>query len=474
MVIHFLLLTPLIFIIFLYSKNIKNKNKNLFAEAYLGLNVICYCAYYLLAYRIHHSYSDLSEGDFLNGIYIFYILFLSSSFYIYLINKKIGFGDRFINKSNLTILKLLEPRNNINLLILIFFIFGFSLFYINRIAILVCESEPFNLIKDNNLLVSLFQKTHTIGYFGFFLIVCGILLFVDKILKFKSYKLFNGLLGYCLLLTILIFLVLNTSSSVSLIIAYVIISSIIFHTISKKVFFINLFFLTLLIIILSSVKNEIRKEISPLLWNCKLNVLNNSYTIVNKSTNFYKFNKDKKYILENGDYIKTDVNLFRYMTANFLERVDFLQMLSQTHYLSNTKYSNEDNDKLKLKYGATYLNPSQQWQQQFGIDINQLNPTTVSSFNMPASIESYYNFGVIGFTIFSILMGAIIYIISKILNSGKISKELKILLTVTYFPFLNLENHLLFMLKNWIYVTILIFTIVIIVNYINNKLNNRF
>jgi len=272
----------------------------------------------------------------------------------------------------------------------------------------------------------------------------------------------------------LIFLILNTSSSVSLIISYIIISSIIFHTISKKVFYINLIFLTFIIIILNSVKNEIRKEISPLVWNCKINVISNSYTIAKKTTNFYEFNKDKKYMLVNGEFVKTDVSFIRYMTANFLERVDFLQMLSQNYYLVNTEFNIEDNDKVELKYGETYLNPSQPWQKIFGIDIKQLNMGVESSFNMPASIESFYNFGTIGFTIFSILMGGIIYIISKILNSNKLSNDLKILLTVTFFPFLNLENHLFFMLKNWIYISIMIGTIVILVNLINVQLNKKF
>ena len=471
--IHFLLLTPIIFIFFLYIKNIKYKKKILFAEAYLALNVICYCSYYLFAYRIHHSYGDLGESDFLKGIYLFYILFLISSLYIYLINKKIDFIDNLTYKSKLSYLNLLVPKN-INLLILVFFVLGFGLFYVNRVSILVCESELFNLVKDNSVLVSLFKKIHTIGYFGFFLIVCGILLFVNKILKFKSYKLLNGLLGYFFIVAILIFLILNTSSSVSLIISYIIISSIIFHTISKKVFYINLIFLTFIIIILNSVKNEIRKEISPLVWNCKINVISNSYTIAKKTTNFYEFNKDKKYMLVNGEFVKTDVSFIRYMTANFLERVDFLQMLSQNYYLVNTEFNIEDNDKVELKYGETYLNPSQPWQKIFGIDIKQLNMGVESSFNMPASIESFYNFGTIGFTIFSILMGGIIYIISKILNSNKLSNDLKILLTVTFFPFLNLENHLFFMLKNWIYISIMIGTIVILVNLINVQLNKKF
>ena len=70
-----LLYIPISYCIYLYLINFNNK-KYLFIELYLALNVIAYCAYYLLAYRIHHSYEDLNQEAFLGGISTFYILFL--------------------------------------------------------------------------------------------------------------------------------------------------------------------------------------------------------------------------------------------------------------------------------------------------------------------------------------------------------------------------------------------------------------
>ena len=84
--------------------------------------------------------------------------------------------------------------------------------------------------------------------------------------------------------------------------------------------------------------------------------------------------------------------------ANFFERVDFLQMLSQTKYMVK-------NDLLELKKGKTYFNSQNNWQKTFGVDIKQL-PISIkdlSSFNMPASVESYYNFGNFGFIVFQFL-----------------------------------------------------------------------
>ena len=70
----YFLLIPIVYVIFLYFRNFKYKTKILYAEAYLGLNVLCYCVYYLIAYRIHHSYSDLTKNDFLMEFtfFIFY------------------------------------------------------------------------------------------------------------------------------------------------------------------------------------------------------------------------------------------------------------------------------------------------------------------------------------------------------------------------------------------------------------------
>lgn len=471
--INLLLLFPIIYITFLYFKNFKYKTKILFAEAYLGLNVICYCGYLLVYYRIHHSYSDLTKNDFLIGIYIFYILFIISSIYIYLLEKKISIIDNLILKINTKFLKILDPKFNNNLLILFFFIIGTVIFYINRTAILVCNNDIFREIKEINFIDNLFQKFHTIGFFGFILIFCSILLFINRVLIIKGYKKYLGIFLYFLMLSIFILLILSTSSSVSILIAYFITSSLVLHIISRKFFYLNIIILTFLIVILNSVKNEIRKEISPMVWDCKSNFINNSITILGKSSSFYKFNKEKKYMLVNGEYVTADVSFLRYLTANFLERVDFLQMLSQTRYMINLDYKLHKFDKLEFKYGDTYLNSSIPWQKKFGVDIKQTNLLDNSSFNMPASIESYYNFGVIGFIVFSIFMGGIIYFISKILNSNKLSMETKIILIVSFCPFLNLENHLVFMLKNWLYASMLIISALILTNIFGSLIYKR-
>ena len=121
-VINTLLLVPIVYVIFLYFKNFKYKTKILYAEAYLGLNVLCYCVYYLIAYRIHHSYSDLTKNDFLIGIYIFYILFITSSIYVYLSEKKISIFDKLILRTNTKYFKILSPKTNNKLLIFFFFL----------------------------------------------------------------------------------------------------------------------------------------------------------------------------------------------------------------------------------------------------------------------------------------------------------------------------------------------------------------
>ena len=78
--INFLLTLPIISCIYTYYKNYNFKKKILFAEAYFGLNVLCYCAYLLIHYRIHHSYNEVPEGERI-------ALFGSSGFLEIAINK---------------------------------------------------------------------------------------------------------------------------------------------------------------------------------------------------------------------------------------------------------------------------------------------------------------------------------------------------------------------------------------------------
>ena len=92
---------------------------------------------------------------------------------------------------------------------------------------------------------------------------------------------------------------------------------------------------------------------------------------------------------------------------------------------------------------------------------------------MPASIESYYNFGVQGFILFSFLMGLIVFILNHFLNSLN-SQNLNIIFTTIFLPFLNLESHLVFMIKNSIYTGLMILIPIILINFIfsNKKLSN--
>lgn len=458
--IYLYLSLPIIIIFFIYCVNYKN-TKNLFIEVYLGLNTLCFCAYYLLHYRIHHSYDLLKINDFYSAVFLFYFLFLITLLFIFFLRKK---KLKNINiKKKLTLLDITSNENKI-----IFFLtfFGLLLFIINRSSFLVCESDFLKNVYKNDILKIIFIKFHTISYFGIFMVFCGIILFANK--NFNNnlkIRLFNWII-YIIFILFLFTLILYTSASVSLIILYLLISSLIFHTKSKIVFFSN-FILTLLIVIsIVSVKDEIRKEISPLTWICKTNIIENVYIIGKKTANFKEFNKDKLYLYKDGTYKKADVSTTSYILANFFERVDFLQMLAQIKYL-------EKNNKIELKYGETYFNPEKNWQKKFGVDIKQANIGDVSSFNMPASIESYYNFGVEGFILFSFLMGLIVFILSHFLNSLN-SQNLNIIFTTIFLPILNLENHLIFMIKNSIYTGLIILIPIILINFIfsNKKLSN--
>lgn len=454
--IYFYLGLPIIIIFFIYCVNYKN-SKNLFLEAYLGLNTLCFCAYYLLHYRIHHSYGDLKINDFYSAVFLFYFLFLITLLIILILRKK-KFKNINIEKK----FTLLDITSNENKIIFFLTFVGLILFIINRSSFLICESDFLKNIYKNDILKILFIKFHTISYFGILMVFCGIILFANK--NFNNHlkiRLFNWII-YIVFILLLFTLILFTSASVSLIILYLLISSLIFHSKSKIVFFSNFILTFLIVISIESVKDEIRKEISPLTWVCKTNIIKNVYTIGKKTANFRELNNDKLYLLKGGTYKKADVSTARYVIANFFERVDFLQMLSQIRYL-------EKNNKIELKYGETYFYPEKNWQKKFGVDIKQANQEDVSSFNMPASIESYYNFGVQGFIIFSFLMSLMVFILSYLLNSLN-SQNLNIIFTTIFLPFLNLENHLIFMVKNSLYAGLIILIPIILINLIfSNK-----
>jgi hypothetical protein len=459
--IYIYLAFPIITLFIIYCVNYKDK-KNLFFEAYLGLNTLCFCAYYLLHYRIHHSYKYLKIEDFYSAIYLFYFLFIITLSFIFILKKKklkkINIEKRLI---------FLNITNNENKIIFFLIFVGFILFTINRSSFLICENGFLNNVYKNDILKSLFMKFHTISYFGVFMIFCGIILFANK--NFKNslkIELFKWI-AYIIFTLLLFILILYTSSSVSLIILFVLISSLIFHPKSKKVFFSNLILISLFIINVESIKSELRKEISPISYICKTDLINTVNTLLSESTNFKILNnEDKFYMLENGVYEKVDISTKRYVLANFFERADFLQMLAQIKYL-------DKNNKIELKYGETYFNPKKNWQKKFGVDLKQANEDDISSFNMPASIESYYNFGVQGFILFSFLMSLIVFSLSYFLNLFN-SQNLNIIFTTIFLPFLNLENHLIFMIKNSLYIGLMILIPIILINLIfsNNKFPN--
>ena len=116
----------------------------------------------------------------------------------------------------------------------------------------------------------------------------------------------------------------------------------------------------------------------------------------------------------------------------------------------------QEKNELKLKFGQTYLSPYAPWQKTFGVDIKQANQGDISSFNMPASVESYYNFGIIGYILYSLFMGILIFFINFVLNQQTISTTSKVSLVATFSPLLYLEHHLIFMLKNSLYIFLLI------------------
>lgn len=467
---YILLFIPVASIIYIYYKNYNIRNKFLFAEAYLGIIVICYCGYYLLHYRIHHSYSQITNNDYLSGIYTFYLLFLTILLFLYLLNKKNIFSN--IKFKSVNYISEIISRNE-NSIIFLFIFFGLILFTFNRMGFLVCDDTFLEKIQTIYLLDKLLFKLHTVSYFAFFLVVTGLLLFFEKIKKGEYLKYFF----YVFILCILLILVLNSSTSISLIIAYLIISSIYFHAKSIKIVMINFFIIIFLVISIQSVKAEIRKKISPMLWDCKMSLFQNSFYIANVTLKSYKINKNKMYMLPDGTYTKaltkniytgqmSEISYVRFVITNFLERTDFLQMLSQTKMMIK-------NNDLDFKLGDTYFNQKKNWQKIFGVDIKQANLNDNSSFNMPASVESYYNFGNIGFFLFSILMGTIIYLISMMINSKVISPQFKIFILVIFFPFLNLENHLIFMIKNSLYIAALLFVSILTINYFFLKINKR-
>lgn len=453
--IYFYLGLPIVVIFFIYCVNYK-KTKNLFLEAYLGLNTLCFCCYYLIHYRIHHSYINLKIDDFYSATFLFYFLFLFTLLLIFILSRK------KLKKTNIEKkLMLLNTSDNENKIIFFLISVGLILFIINRSSFLICESDFLKGVYKNDILKILFIKFHTISYFGIFMVFCGMILFANR--NFNNnlkMRLLNWLI-YFMLLLVLMILTLYTSASVSLIIGYLIISSLIFHSKSKMVFFSNFILTCLIIISVESVKTEIRKEISPITWECKTGIINNIYIIGNKSLNFTKINKDKLYLIGDGSYKIADTSFIRYLLANFFERVDFLQMLAQIKYL-------EKNNKIELKYGDTYFNPDKNWQKLFGVDIKQANKADITSFNMPALIESYYNFSTHGFVTFSFLMGLMIFGLSYFLNSLN-SQNSNIIFTIIFFPFLNIENHLVFMIKNSFYIGLIILIPIISINLIFSK-----
>jgi hypothetical protein len=459
-----LLYIPISYCIYLYLINFNNK-KYLFIELYLALNVIAYCAYYLLAYRIHHSYEDLNQEAFLGGISTFYILFLITLALVFCSKwfyKKFSYLFSKFKKVNIN-----KAYDESYTKLIVFLSLGFVLFFINRSGLLLCDDTFIKNLNSYHLLEGVVNKIHTFSYFGFYLVAIGLNLFHLKLKDLKYNK--TNYFFYYILLSIFIVIILNSSASVSLIIQYSFISLLILHAESKKKFFTNLIFLLIILVTFQSVKKDLRENITALTNDCKLNIITNSGRIINSFQNFYNIKLEKKYFLRNGDwvYLGESYSYSRFVLANMFERVDFLQMLSQTKLM-------QEKNELKLKFGQTYLNPYAPWQKTFGVDIKQANQGDISSFNMPASVESYYNFGIIGYILYSLFMGILIFFINFALNQQTISTTSKVSLIATFSPLLYLEQHLIFMLKNSLYTFLLIVATTLFAKIIFSITNNKF
>jgi len=252
-----------------------------------------------------------------------------------------------------------------------------------------------------------------------------------------------------------------------LIISYFLIVILIYTRNNKNLFKFQIIYLSIVITFFLSFKNQIRINVNS--SQCQAgfsitpgNFINIGSTIV-KNLDVITYNDEK------GEFVNIEkkVSFLIYRTANILERIDFLQMLAQTKMLI-------DNNKLQYKKGETYLNREINWKKKFGVDIMQTLQSTPSAFNMPAIIESYYNFGVYGILIFSVISSIICVTIFKIINYYKNNFYLQSILAVGFSHLLIHENDFIFGIKNVIYCLVLLITLAFFLELLlKSKFKNR-
>lgn len=460
---NFLLIIPILTCLFIFVKIYQTENNFFLFETFFALNVLSFCTYYLIKFRIHHSYESLNEKAFLWGILSFYIIF-SINVCLYVCKTRFFF-NKFSN-----FLNHIVPKNfsfkEITFLIFV----GFFFFSINRTGLTVCENSFSNFLSQYS--ETLKHKLHLIFYFMHLIASIGLLLFINKVLDQKIKIKIFGTIIYFLLITIFFILILSQSASAGLIFSFLIISSVCLFKKSRLFFYLNLFYVVIVCIVFQFMKSELRKVINAdkiTIGECNFKIIENAEAIINTGKEFYSININREqelkntYINKKGDSVTTEVSNIRYISANIFERLDFLQMLSQNILLIK-------NNELSFKNGETYINYNKNWQKIFGADLKQTYPNSTSAFNMPASVESYYNFGILGLLIFSITMGIFIVLLDRTINSDLLISSQKIILINIFSSFIFLENYLIFMIKNTIYGFILVILILQLTVFLKNFL----
>ena len=420
-------------------------------------------------YRIHHSYQNINYKLLFSSVLLFYLFLIPFSLIYFLSQYKnfdlLKINSNFINKLFNFFLRITSDnstdRNRVR--IIFFTTIGLILTLLNRSTFFICNNPILiNLYGNYPILEKIGYKFHTISYFGIYIFILGLILFYKKISISK--KVVPKILYFILILPIFFSLMLGHSGGSGMIIIYFLIIVLISTRTNKNIFQIHIIFLAIAIFTFMSVKKEIRVNM-PSDNACKLGFHITPIIIVEASRKIFKTN-DLKYNNEKGELINInldEVSPFRYRIANIFERIDFLQMLTQTQFLIN-------NNILEYKKGETYLNRKINWKKQFGYDLRQLYPQTPSSFNMPAIVESYYNFGAYGIFIFSLIVGIINVIIFKILRNCNNNFYLQCIFIISFSQFLIHENDFIFAIKNFIYCFTFLISVTIFLELILSKI----
>lgn len=466
------LILPIILCFVLYVwKLVESKKDVLFGELSIFLMVLSFCGYLLTYYRIHHSYENLNYELIFSSILVFYVFVIPYCLIYFLLQYKslklplISF--KYLDKlSNLFIIFQTNTSPKKNISRIIFFItLGIVMTLLNRSTFLICDNPILvNVYENYPFIASLAYKIHTICFFGTYILILGLVLLFDEI--YKSKKIIYKIVYFIILLPLFFSLILSHSGGSGLIISYFLIVVLIATKNNKNIFQFHLIFLCLSIFVFMSMKKEIRASM-PSDNSCKLGFHINPLDITVASSKFFK-TPDMKYNIVTGEFIYLsldEVSPARYRIANIFERIDFLQMLSQIKFLIK-------NNLLEYKKGETYLNREINWKRQFGYDLKQLHPETVSSFNMPAIIESYYNFGVNGIFIFGLIAGTMNLFFFKIIRKFNNNFYFQTILIISFSHFLIHENDFIFAIKNIFYTFALLLSVYIFIEITLKKVSN--